>query len=212
MLIHLEPALKSPPAWAETAQPPVWSVKHWLGCLATVVAALGLAFMMVYPTILGSTSNIPKSARIASPPDAVRAYEHMPDTALPADFLRLALNAFLVPLMDEDEPPRWTDNWMNFECGPATKVMVDGKPLIARKRIPPVAFSVHWDMDGCTPLGQAAMELSGGVDLLVFHEDEGLSAIVTPTRFRVDSYLGQASLQGPFTAEMSLDKSATTRP
>lgn len=212
VLIHPEPALKPPPAWPETAPPAVWSVKHWLVCLATVLLAMGFAFVMVYPTILATISTIPKSALPAPPPHTVRAPEQMTDTALPADFHRRALNALLVPLMDDDEPPRWTDTWMNFECGPATQVMVNGKPLIARKRIPPVAFSVRWDMDGCTPLGQEAMELSGRVELLVFHEDEGLSAIVTPTRFRVDSYLGQTTLQGPFTAQMSLDKSSTTRP
>ncbi len=204
--------MKSPPALPDSAQSPDGSLKVWLGSLAAVVSFLGIAVVMGYPNIQATISPNPKLALWPPQPHTVIAQEAMADSAMPADFHRRVLNALLVPLMDDDEPPRWTDTWMNFECGPATTVMVDGKALIARKRIPPVAFSVRWNMDGCTPLGQAAMELSGSVDLLVFHEDEGMSAIVTPTRFRIDSYLGQASLHGPFTARMSLDKSATTRP
>ena len=212
ILIHPLPALKPLPACPKTELQAVWTVKNWLVCLATVLLALGFAFQMVYASIPATVSINPKSALLAPSLQTVIAPEQIHDTAMPADFHRRALNALLVPLMDDDEPPRWTDNWMNFECRPNTTVTVDGKPFVARKRIPPVAFTVRWNMDGCTPLGREAMELSGGVELLVFHEDDGLSAIVTPTRFRVDSYLGQATLQGPFTAQMSLAKSATTRP
>lgn len=204
--------MKLPPALPDTAPSADGSFKLWLGWLATVILALGFAVVMVYPKALTTLTPISKLASLAPPSHAVAAQEAMADAALPADFHRRALNALLVPLMDDDEPPRWTDTWMNFECGPATTVTVDGKPFIARKRIPPVAFTVRWDMDGCTPLGQESMELFGSVDLLVFHEDDGLSAIVMPTRLKVASHLGETQLHGSFTAQMSLDKSATTRP
>ena len=136
----------------------------------------------------------------------------MPDAPMPVDLYRLAINALLVPLLDDDEPPRWTDAAIDFNCGPKTSVTVDGEPLVARKPIPATAFTVRWNIDGCAPVGAASVELSGRVELLVFHEDEGLSAIVIPDRLRVDSHMGRVWLRGPFAADMSFARSATTPP
>ena len=48
------------------------------------------------------------------------------------------------------------------------------------------------------------MELSGSVELQVFQEDDGLSAIVTPHHLQVDSWQGRNWLHGVFSAGMSL--------
>ena len=128
----------------------------------------------------------------------------MPDAPMPVDLYRFALNALLVPLIDDDEPPRWTDVAIDFNCGPGTRVWVDGEPLVAGNQIPAKAFTVRWNMDYCTPTGLQSVALSGGVELLVFHEDDGLSAVVMPERLRVDRHMGRAWLRGPFVAETLL--------
>lgn len=127
-----------------------------------------------------------------------------PDAPMPINLYRFALNALLVPLMDDAEPPRWTEAAIDFNCGAGTSVTVDGAPLVAGKLIPAKTFTVRWDMDHCTPMGPESVALSGRVELVVFHEDAGLSAIVMPDRLRVDSPMGRAWLQGPFAAETSL--------
>lgn len=126
------------------------------------------------------------------------------DARMPIDLYRFALNALLVPLMDDAEPPRWTKAGIDFSCGPGTNVTVDGAPLAAGTLIPAKAFTVRWDMDHCAPMGPESVMLSGRVELVVFHEDTGLSAMVMPDRLRVDSHMGSAWLQGPFAAETSL--------
>ena len=68
--------------------------------------------------------------------------------------------------------------------------------------IPAAAFTVRWSLDQCTPL--EAFELSGVVELLVFHEETGLSAVVVPHRMIVSSAHGTERLTTPFAASMSL--------
>jgi hypothetical protein len=118
------------------------------------------------------------------------------------DFSRFALNALLVPLLDDSEPPRWSDAALFLACGPATRVEVDGRPLVAGAPIPAQAFTVRWTMDACTQLD--AFELSGVVELLVFHEDTGLSAVVSAARLGVASAGGVPRFEAPFAAALEL--------
>jgi len=124
------------------------------------------------------------------------------DAAVTAEFSRFALNALLVTLIDDDEPPRWSDAALDHICGPATHVEVDGLPLVHGSRLPAGAFTVRWSMDQCTAL--EAFELQGGVELLVFHEDTGLSAVVTPDKLIVSSTMGSSRMRAPFASSMSL--------
>jgi len=140
--------------------------------------------------------------------NAARSAPHVPaaspavDGDVRADFYRFALNALLVTLIDDDEPPRWSDVALNHICGPATHVEVDGLPLVHGSRLPAGAFTVRWSMDHCTAL--EAFELQGRVDLLVFHEDTGLSAVVTPDELIVSSAMGSSRMRAPFASLMSL--------
>lgn len=126
------------------------------------------------------------------------------DDAITGDLSRFALNALLVPLLDDAEPPRWTDVALNSACGPATQVEIDGKPLVPGGSIPSTAFTVRWNMDECRPLGHSSVELSGVAELLVFHEDTGLSAVVNANRLMISSAAGPRRLDAPFGASMSL--------
>ena len=184
----------------------------WLSCIAVEALLLGLALATFYPKDLPKASPVPKLALMAPKPHNVMAQDAIPDATMPVDLYRFALNALLAPLLDDTEPPRWTDAMIDFSCDPGTSVMVDGEPMVVGKLIPATAFTVRWNMDRCAPMGLEFAELSGSVELAVFHEDAGLSAIVMPERLRVDSRMGRTRLRGPFAVEISLTKSATTRP
>ena len=181
--------------------------KFWLSCLAALALLLGLALATIGSNHLSNTPPVAKLAVIAShTPVAIPvADDVMPDAPMPIDLYRFALNALLVPLIDDAVPPRWTDIAMDFFCDPGTTVMIDGKPMVPGDLVPAKAFKVRWDMSRCTPLGPQSVELSGGVELVVFHEDTGLSAMVIPDRLRVDSHLGRVVLRGPFAAQTSRD-------
>jgi hypothetical protein len=131
------------------------------------------------------------------------------EDATTREFSRFALNALLVPLLDDDEPPRWSDVAMSFVCGSAAHVEVNGLPLIHGSRIPSTPFTLRWSMDQCTPL--EAYVLNGSVELLVFQEGNFLGAIVNPTRLIVSSTKGTVRMSSPFATSMPL-LSAKERP
>lgn len=182
-------------------------LKFWVSCLAALALLLGLALATTGSNHLSNTPPVAKLGVIASqtPVAMPVADDVMPDAPMPIDLYRFALDALLVPLIDDAVPPRWTDIAMDFFCDPGTTVMIDGKPMIPGELVPAKAFKVRWDMSRCTPLGPQSVELSGGVELVVFHEDTGLSAMVIPDRLRVDSHLGRVVLRGPFAAQTSRD-------
>lgn len=171
----------------------VWLIGAAL-CTATalVLAALNLA----------STRADAKSA-VSVQPAMV-----LPTVAVPVDLQRFALNALLVPLLDDAQPPRWTDVAVAYHCGPATRITVDGRPMRPNTPIPATSFSVRWTIDRCSPMGFEALELSGEVELRVFHEENGLGAIVMPQRLAVTTLTGRSYLPGPFAAHMALDVAA----
>jgi hypothetical protein len=124
-----------------------------------------------------------------------------------AQFHRHALNALLVPLIDDHDPPQWTDVALRFFCGPNTRVEVNGQPMQPGTAIPAAAFTVRWHIDQCWPLDYAAFELSGMVDLLVFREDTGLGAVVNAQHLRIATAKGSGQLNAPFAASMALGDS-----
>ena len=140
----------------------------------------------------------------AAPATHPVATQVMDDPFAEEQFTRFALNALLAPLLDDDVPARWTDVGVNHFCGPATRVEVDGKPLVPGLRVPATSFTVRWHMDQCWPLGFAAGELSGVVELLVFHDDAGLSAVVRTDHLQISGMPAPHRLQAPFTASLSL--------
>ena len=188
-------------------QPPHEGDKFWRICLSGAALLLGLVVAAPYAKNLpnvATASPAPKAAAMATEPMIAVEPDVMADAPMPVDLYRFALNALLVPLMDDSVPPRWTDVAIGYTCDQGTTVMIDGEPLIAGKPGPEKPFTVRWVMNRCAPMGPQSMELTGHVELLVFHQGGGLSAMVSPDGLRVDSYLGRAWLQGPFAAETSL--------
>lgn len=117
-----------------------------------------------------------------------------------ADFKHFALNALLVPLLEEDVPARYADPSWSVDCADAD-VTVDGARLDIGAPMPH-AFTVRWRMDRCFPLG-AQLELSGDVELVVRREGDTYSAIVRPEGLRVRSNFGVEVLAEPFAARLT---------
>jgi hypothetical protein len=99
--------------------------------------------------------------------------------ASPHGLRRYALNALLVPLLDDSSPPRWTDPAWSMNCAGASAVFIDGRPLVPGERVPPLSFRMRWHMTDCRPLSDTEA-FDGEVELHVFHEEGGYSAVVHP--------------------------------
>jgi len=183
----------------ETSPAHCRSVRFRLGASATVALLVGTALgLVVAPEGVTAVSPTPPALRAHAP--AIAA----PDDAAKRKFSRIALNALLVPLLDDSEPPRWTDVALRHFCGPQTHVEIDGGPLVPGTTIPSTAFTVRWTIDQCWPLSYSAVELSGAVELQVFHEDWGFSAMVDAQRLRVLGARGASRFDVPFAAAMQL--------
>jgi hypothetical protein len=166
------------------------------------LAALLVVPMLGIWTLIPSSSKAPTAIASVEPQDQVA---ELRKAEIPAELIRFALNALLVPLLDDAVPPHWTGTVLEHTCGPGTRVLIDGKPLQPHSPMPARSFSVHWTMDRCLPFGFDSVELSGSVELLVFHEDGGLSAVVMPHRLQIHNGKGgNWFLERPFSAAMSL--------
>ena len=183
--------------------------RHPALAMGLYAAAAALAIASVALTTLGDDGT-PVSASAPAPSHATQALagDDIDDSVAQALLRRVAANALLVPLLDDDSPPRWTDVAANFFCEPATRIEIDGQPMLPGARIPATAFTLRWHMDRCRPLDAYSLELSGIVELLVFHEDTGLSAVVDADRLTVTSADGISRPGGIFGASMSLAEAA----
>jgi len=111
---------------------------------------------------------------------------------------RFILNALLVPAIDGDAVPlRWIDPRPALQCGPETAVRVNGEPLLASALVPDLPFELEWQTDGCRPFGTHGPRFDGRVQLTVFREDWGFSAIVRPRGLRVELAANETALIQP---------------
>lgn len=192
-------AYQRPAAAPSNREVALWSRRQQPKLAAALFCMLALVVWAMTPRSSEAPPRI-ASVKLQTPVDAV------PAEPVPQALVHFALNALLVPLLDDAVPPRWTDVVLKHICGPGTRVLIDGKPLEPYSVIPATAFSVHWTLDRCLPFGFESVELSGNVALQVFHEDNGLSAIVTPQGLRIDGSQGTSWLPGAFSAFMSLER------
>ena len=108
-------------------------------------------------------------------------------SAAEAAFQRRALNVLLLPLVDDDEPPRWAAAVAGGDCGASARIAVDGRPAVAGEALPARAFRLVWSGAGCGGFGDDIVEISGAVGLWIFHDGDAWSAVVEPDRLRVVS-------------------------
>jgi hypothetical protein len=137
---------------------------------------------------------------VSSAPPEVLAPAESPSTVV-RDFKTFALNALLLPLLDDDVPTRWADPSFSVDCDDA-RVRVDGDRLDVGSPVPD-AFTVRWNMKSCTPMGQG-IEVSGDVELRVETNPHGYSASVHPKGLSVRTTAGVHSIHEPFTALLAV--------
>jgi hypothetical protein len=123
----------------------------------------------------------PPAGAAPGSPDEAGAVETDPVIAAEVahDIRRFAINAFLVPLLDEEgAPARWQDPSLAVPCQPGTQVYVNGQPIEPRSEVTGQALSVTWQMEACLPFGAGGPQLTGGAEVIGLRGTDSLAAIV----------------------------------
>lgn len=141
-------------------------------------------------------------AQAAAADAALRVAPARAAAAERAFFEAFALNLLLVPLLDDNQPPRWADPAVVTQCA-QLQLRVDGQPLQPLARVPTQPFTLRWDMDRCIPLG-TRIELSGSVELAVTRGSAGYTARVAPLHLELSSDAGTTVFDAAFTARTPL--------
>ena len=96
-------------------------------------------------------------------------------------FRRFAVNALVLPLIDDAEPPRWNLQALHWICDGRGQVAVDGQPLIGGAPVPVGEFSVRWNLDRCAPLQGSGVLVDGQITFTVAHTGSEIHGqVVTP--------------------------------
>ena len=171
-----------------------------------------LALLAVLATGLGyGASHLGRPAQaaaVALPTRLGHGTADPPDSLSVAEFKNFALNALLIPLIDDSAPPQWLDPFTTtalsiaIDCVGAS-VSIDGRPLIPSTPVPARAFRMRWHMDHCAILN-GGTALTGVVELLVFHDGDRYSASVQPIGLHVLSNVGDEVMVEPFSATTPL--------
>lgn len=170
--------------------------------LAFAVAAISGALVLYFTQFHQGVEPNVVDVRGKSMASAVRTSQASPTSAIVREFSTFALNALLLPLLDDDVPARWADPSISVDCYGA-RVTIDGDRLDVGAPVPST-FMLRWHMDGCMPLG-TDIELSGDVDLMVQTEASGYRASVRPKGFRITTTHGTETMTETFTAFLASD-------
>jgi hypothetical protein len=173
---------------------------HAPGPLAAAALAIALAGCDK-PALLNDVA--PKKSR-AHAAQAKRAQHASHRHEVSHQFMKFALNALLVPLLDDDSPPRWADPTLAYDCE-ALDVQVDDERLDVGAPVHDGGFTVRWHMERCTPF-DGSFELTGDIELKVEPIGGGYRVDLQPAQFHVVSAQGHEVLTQPFTARMSVGR------
>ena len=152
------------------------SRKRMRHAAVTIAGVLVFAFAATAPEVEVAPAQVFSAAR-GEPVEDVDHSMRALDT-----FWRFAVNALILPLIVDTDPPRWSDHMVDWICDGRGQVTVDGKPL--RDGMPVTAAGVsyvRWDLQRCAPFAGADLLLDGVVELAVLRDSSGFSArIVSP--------------------------------
>jgi hypothetical protein len=99
---------------------------------------------------------------------------------------RFAANALVLPLIDDTDPPRWSDHMIDWICDGRGRVTIDGRPLPDGEPVGTSPFSVRWDLERCAPFAGSEFLLEGVVELTVSLDGADFTAqIITPVKLGV---------------------------
>jgi hypothetical protein len=92
---------------------------------------------------------------------------------------RHAVNALVLPLLDDAEPPRLTTVALPLMCADQEDVRINGRPIVEGAEAPAGSFVVDWQFAGTCPFGIDGPRLSGAAEVVVLRDDDaGLQALV----------------------------------
>ena len=149
---------------------PLWLLVPLCVTAPLLTAALLVGWLNSTPA--GATAKSPAASGLVAR-DPVIAAE------IANDVRRFAMNALLVPVLDEEGTPvRWHDPSLAVPCQPGTQVLVNGRPIEPDSEVIEPEFSVRWTMQACLPFGAGGPELTGGAEVVVVRDDGGVSAMV----------------------------------
>ena len=176
------------------------------------IAAATLAALAALATGVGYGEShrnlIEHASGVASPAAADLQPLDLPDSLPVAEFKTFALNALLIPLLDDGASPSWLDPFITtavslaIDCE-AARVSIDGRPLVPSAPVPARAFTLRWSMDRCVILN-GRTSLTGDVELLVFHDGDRYTARVRPIDLHVLSDAGNEVMNRPFSTSTPL--------
>jgi hypothetical protein len=176
------------------------------------IAATTLAALATLATGVGygesHRSRIEHVGEVASPAAAALHPVDPPDSLSVAEFKTFALNALLIPLLDDGASPSWLDPFVTTAVSlaigcEAARVSVDGRPLVPSAPVPARAFTLRWSMDRCVILN-GRTSLTGDVEILVFHDGDRYTASVQPIDLHVFSDAGDEVMSRPFSTSTPL--------
>ena len=166
---------------------------------------LGLALVLALQTPPGKD---PLAPRITQ---ATRQFQNddepaeAPDDATLAWWRAFALNALLVPLLDDTSPPHWAPPMVVTPCTETASVTLDGRPLVAGERVPAGPFTLRWQLADCAPL-DSSFWLRGHLTMQLEVEAKRVSATIASDDLVVTATDGKHHrAEQPFTAILALE-------
>jgi len=124
------------------------------------------------------------------------------------NFQRFALNALVLPLIDDTEPPRWTRSGMHWICDGRGRVVVDGKPVAEGELVPAKPFTVRWDLHRCPPFNGGELLADGALELHVTPDGSNLRAYIASSSLSLETPAGRFELSIPAPDRFAAGKSA----
>lgn len=169
--------------------------------LAVAILALPAAALPLVALVRAPSFTPLEATDASAAPNAAAARA---DAEVSVLFQRYALNALLVPALDEAEHPAlWADPERTMPCADTpAQAWVDGRPLQAGREQSGRAFTLRWQLQDCWPLGMEGPHLSGSAELDVFRDDDGLTAIVRLQDLTVHARGRSVHLSRHFAARM----------
>jgi hypothetical protein len=165
-----------------------------LGARRLASMPIGLAAALALHA--GAPSSTPPAADAPAPLDA----------AAIATWRKFALNALLVPLLDDSSPLRWAPATDLTPCIETGSVSLDGKPLRAGERVPSDRFVLRWQLAHCAPLGEASFSLRGKLTMQIDMQPKRITALIASDDLVVITANGRRHPAAqPFTATLELE-------
>ncbi len=176
------------------------------------IAAATLAALAALATGVGygesPRNRIEPASAVATPAVAASHPVDPPESLSVAEFKTFALNALLIPLLDDGASPSWLDPFVTTAVSlaigcEAARVSIDGRPLVPSAPVPARAFTLRWSMDRCVILN-GRTSLTGDVEMMVFHDGDHYTASVQPIDLHVLSDAGDEVMSRPFSTSTPL--------